>query len=93
MKEKLEPNEVIDALISDELVEQDLWERINKDSRRSKMDSILTNVTNEIQTSDELKIFEDIVTKYNRYIKLKTPGFDHISVDGKICLCFFFSPL
>lgn len=83
LKENIQPIEIIDVLISHEFVENDLWDSIKNDSRRSQMNSILTHVVRNIQTSEKFEKFKAIVARVNNRIELKTPSFDSSPVDSK----------
>lgn len=84
LKEYLQPVEAIDAFISEDLVEQDLWDCIKNDSHRSQVESILCNVIKHIQTMDDLIKFEAIVADKCRYIELKTPTDDGTPIKSKM---------
>lgn len=71
LKERLTPVEVIDLLISNELVAADLWDYIRNKSRGTQIDLILTNVVKHIETSDDLEKFVTIATTHE--IELNTP--------------------
>lgn len=77
LKESLTPVEIIDHFISKELVAADLWDYIKNKSRRFQMDSILSNVVKNIESSDDYGKFETIVVTHK--IQLKTPR-DELSI-------------
>lgn len=84
LKEYLQPVEVIDAFISVDLVEHDLWDWIRNDSHRSQVESILCNVIKHIQTLDDLNKFEAIVAEKCPYIELKTPTDESTPIKSKM---------
>lgn len=74
LKESLAPVEIIDSFISKELVAADLWDYIKNKSRRFQMDSILSDVVKNIESSDDYGKFETIVVTHK--IQLKSPRDD-----------------
>lgn len=91
LKKDLIPKVIIDSFISEEFVEEDLWDWIKDKPRSSQMESILSNALKHIQTSEEYDKFEAIVTTHNPNIELQTPSDDLIiQIDSKIeHLCYF----
>lgn len=91
LKEYLKPEVIIDSFISEEFVEEDLWDWIKDKPRSYQMESILSDALKHIQTSDDYDKFEAIVTKHNPYIELQTPRDDLIiQINSKIKhLCYF----